>query len=28
MGLGIFGIGALAYGWVANYLIMRDGRRF
>lgn len=28
IGLGIFGIGALAYGWVANYLIMRDGKRF
>jgi len=28
IGFGIFGIGIFAYGWVANYLIMRDAREF
>ncbi|MBL7776546.1 MAG: tetratricopeptide repeat protein [Saprospiraceae bacterium] len=28
VGLAGFGIGAIAYGWVANYLIMRDAKRF
>ena len=28
MGLGVFGIGMLAYGWVANYVLMRDARRY
>lgn len=27
-GLGAFAIGAIGYGWVANYLIMNDGKRF
>ena len=28
VGFVIFGIGIFAYGWVANYLIMRDARQF
>lgn len=27
-GLGAFAIGAIGYGWVANYLIMKDGKQF
>lgn len=27
-GLGVFGIGMLAYGWVANFVLMRDARRY
>ena len=28
LGLGAFAIGAIGYGWVANYLIMKDAKRF